>query len=202
MTKFYKFMYAVFAPVFRFLLRPRIIGAEKLPEEGGYIICANHTAICDVFLLALATKKQLRFMAKKELFSIPGLAQLITALGAFPIDRRGSDVKAIKKSLDMLKDGQIVCVFPQGTRHPGENPRDTEVKSGIGMISWHTKASIMPAFIKAHGNKVRLFRENQIIFGDLIPFEDLGFEKGGIAEYRAAAKTVFDKICDIGDAAN
>ncbi len=199
MTKFYKFMYALFAPPFRLFLRPEIEGLEKLPEDGGYLICANHTAICDVFLLAVATKKQLCFMAKKELFKIPVLSQLITGLGAFPIDRGGTDVRSLKNAISMLENGDVVCVFPQGTRQAGKNPRDTEVKSGIGMLAWHTKASVIPAHIGGRENRVRLFRRNKIVFGDPIPYDSLGFERGGIKEYRQASTAVFEEICNLGD---
>lgn len=196
MKRSYRILYAILAPVLRLLFGIKVTDAYKIPE-GGFLMCANHTALADVFVLSVASRKQIRYMAKKELFSIPVLKSLIRALGAYPVDRGGADVDSIKNTIKLLEDGEVVGIFPQGTRHPGEDPRSTKVKSGIGMVAWHSKADVLPVFIRAKGNKVRLFRRNEVIFGDIIKNSELGFEHGGIAEYRNASQYVFDRICDL-----
>ena len=77
----------------------------------------------DVVVLAAALPRQPRYMAKKELFKIPLLSQLIRALGAFPVDRGGADVSSIKKSIAMIEGGEVVSVFPQGHRVKGRCAR-------------------------------------------------------------------------------
>ena len=194
-------MYAVFAPLVRLIFRIKTVGEEKLPD-GGVLICANHTALADVIVLSAAVRKyQIRFMAKKELFSVPFVKGLVTSLGAFPVDRRGMDVGALRKTIALLKGGETVGIFPQGTRCPKVDPRTTEAKSGIGMIAYHSKTDVMPVYIRTKDNKVRLFHKTEIIFGDVIKNEELGFEKGGNAEYTAAAKTVYSHICEMSDEA-
>ena len=94
--KFYEAIYKIFARPVRALYRVRVIGAENLPAEGGCLLCSNHTSMRDVVVLAAALPRQPRYMAKKELFKIPLLSQLIRALGAFPVDRGGADVSSIK----------------------------------------------------------------------------------------------------------
>lgn len=201
LNKTYRFLYAILAPLIRFFYRIKTVNPENIPE-GGCLICANHTAFSDVFVLAASVKKrQIKFMAKKELFSVPVLGKLITALGAFPVDRGGVDVGSLKRTIGYLKNGDTVGIFPQGTRRPSVDPRTTEPRYGIGMIAWHSKTDVLPVYIRTKNNKLHMFGKTEVIFGKVIKNEELGFENGGNAEYKAAAKYVFDKICDMSDEA-
>ena len=114
--KFYEAIYKIFARPVRALYRVRVIGAENLPAEGGCLLCSNHTSMRDVVVLAAALPRQPRYMAKKELFKIPLLSQLIRALGAFPVDRGGADVSSIKKSIAMIEGGEVVSLFPHADK--------------------------------------------------------------------------------------
>ena len=191
---FYDTMYKVFGPLVRALYRIDARGTENIPE-GGIILASNHTAFSDVLIISAAANRQVRYMAKKELFRIPLLKQLITALGAYPVDRGGADVGSIKKTIAMLESGELIGIFPQGTRQGKKDPRTTEVKGGIGMIAYHTKSPVLPVFIANSRMKTAMFRKNTVTFGKVIPFEELGFEKGGTKEYTRCAETVFREVC-------
>ena len=164
------------------IFRIRVEGAENEPLEGGYIACANHISFLDVIVMAVATKRQIRFMAKKELFGIPILGKLITALGAFPVDRKGNSAGSIKKSINLL-----------------ESVRD-EVKGGAAMAVWHAKVPVLPMYIETKNARVRLFRPITIHIGKPIPYESFGFEKGGSEEYERGARMIFDDIISIKNA--
>ena len=184
------------------IFRIRVEGAENEPLEGGYLACANHISFFDVIVMAVATKRQIRFMAKKELFGIPILGKLITALGAFPVDRKGNSVGSIKKSISLLEAGEVVGMFPQGHRYAGrelESVRD-EVKGGAAMAVWHAKVPVLPMYIETKNARVRLFRPITIHIGKPIPYESFGFEKGGSAEYERGARMIFDDIISIKNA--
>lgn len=88
-------------------------------------------------------KTPLRLMAKKELFRKKIFAWLIAALGAFPIDREGADITAIKTALGSVRAGQKLIIFPQGTRHAAEG----ETKKGAAMLAVKTRAPILPMYI-------------------------------------------------------
>lgn len=191
---FYGNIYKVFGPIVRAVYRIEAIGQENIPE-GGVILASNHTAFSDVLIISAAANRQVRYMAKKELFQIPLLKQLITALGAYPVDRRGADIGSLKRTISMLEDGELIGIFPQGTRHGGEDPRQTEVKGGVGMIAYHTKSPVLPVFLANKRMKTGMFRKNTVIFGKVIPYEELGFEKGGTKEYQKCAELVFREIC-------
>lgn len=191
---FYKTMYKIFAAPVRWVYRLRAVGVENIPETG-CILASNHTAFSDVLIISAAAKRQVRYMAKKELFKIPLLAQLITALGAYPVNRGGADVGSIKRTIQMLEGGELIGIFPQGHRHGRTDPRTTEVKGGIGMIAYHTKSDVIPAFVDSKRGKTGMFRRNTVIFGTPIPYADLGFVNGGVKEYQHAAEYIFKKVC-------
>ena len=177
------------------LYRIKTVGAENIPE-GGCIVAANHTAFSDVLIVTAAIGKQVKYMAKAELFKTP-LKPLITALGAFPVERGGADVGSIKKAIELLGNGEMVSIFPQGHRYGKRDPRFTEIKSGVGMIAYRSKAPVLPVFIDNKRMKVGMFRKNTVIIGKPISFEELGFEAGGKVEYMNAAKTVFRRVCEL-----
>jgi 1-acyl-sn-glycerol-3-phosphate acyltransferase len=192
---FYSRIYKIFAKPLRALYRIRTVGEENIPE-GAAIIAANHLSFSDVLVISSAAHRQVRYMAKAELFKTP-LKPLLDALGAFPIDRSRSDVGAIRKSIKLLRDGKLVGIFPQGHRRGRKDPRTTEIKHGVGMIAFHSRASVIPVFIDNKGLKTRMFKVNTVIFGKPIKVEDLAFKGGGKAEYLVASRKIFRKICEL-----
>ena len=198
MTKFYNFIRAVFLKPLRAVFRIHVTDPENMLRDQGCLLCANHTSMLDVLILSAGLDCQIRYMAKKELFSIPLLKQLITALGAYPVNRGGADVSSIKRTIALLGEGQPVGIFPQGTRHPGVDPAATPIKNGIGMITWHTKVQVVPLYIRTKGNRVRFFQKTELIVGRPISFEEMGMTGSGTAQYNAAAEKVFREICALG----
>ncbi len=192
---FYTWFYKTFEPFVSWAYRIEAKGSENIPEVGA-ILASNHTSFSDVLVISAAAKRQVRYMAKKELFKTP-LCPLIKALGAYPVDRGGADVKSIKTTISLIEDGELVGIFPQGHRHGGEDPRETEIKAGVGFIAYHTKASIVPVFLENDKMKTRMFKKNTVTFGKPITFDELGFTKGGRDEYMNASKTIFRHICAI-----
>ena len=195
MTKFYEWIYRIFQPIVATVYRIEPVNRENVPE-GGAIIAANHTAFADVLVVSAAATRQVRYMAKKELFHTP-LAPLIRALGAYPVDRGGADVGSIKKTIALLEEGELVGIFPQGHRNGGVDPRTTEIRHGIGMIAYHAKTPVVPVFIDNKRKRTGMFRKNRVIFGTPISFEELGYVSGGRNEYTNASRLIFDRVCEL-----
>lgn len=200
--KFYSFVYKYLGPFFRWIFRLEIVGSENEPAEGGFLACPNHISNWDVIILAIALRRPVRFFAKAELFKIPLLKQLVSSLGAFPASRGTADLGALKKTIALLNEGNIVGFFPQGTRHPGEDPRKTEVKHGVAMIAHRSGAPVLPVYISTKNNKILPFRKVKVTLGSLITADELSIEKGGKEEYGRASKYVFGKITDLMDGTN
>ena len=199
-TRAYRAIYAFFSGIVGFLFNIRVVNAEREPDDGGYVVCANHVSATDPIALCYAFKKnQVFFMAKKELFKVPILAPLIKTLGAFPVDRSGSDVSAVKTAIALVNEKKSMGIFPQGHRYVGVNPRETKTKNGVALIATKTGADILPCYIWRKKNKFMLFRRTYVIIGEKIPFESLNYNPEANGEYARITDIAFDKICALGE---
>jgi len=169
--KFYRLVHTVFKPVFGFCYLKKAVGLENLPAEGGFVLCANHLSALDPICIAsrMPRKTNLSFLAKKELFGNKFLKLLIDALGAIPVDRGGADMAAIRASMQSLKDGKCLIIFPQGTRSRDNTP--TPMLSGASMIALRGGVPVIPCYIDG---PYKLFRRIEIRFGKAIDFSDFG----------------------------
>ncbi|MBQ7124957.1 MAG: 1-acyl-sn-glycerol-3-phosphate acyltransferase [Clostridia bacterium] len=199
---FYSGAKKLLAGLIRFIFNVKIIGAENEPPVGSYLICANHISEADPVIIGASIMHNPKYMAKKELMSVPILKQLVTALGAYPIDRKGNDVGAIKKTIEMLKNGESIIMFPQGTRYRGVNPSETSIKHGCALIALRSETPILPIYIKTKNYKIRLFKRTEIIIGKPIPFSDIKDAIGENNDFKAGADLVFSKILELNSGSN
>ena len=189
---FKKFIYR-FVNVF---YRVEVIGADKEPDCG-VLLCSNHISNLDPVLLVTSLKTQPMFMAKKELFKIPVISSFIKLFGAFPVERGSVDLTAMKKAISLLENGNTVGIFPQGTRYPGKNPKDTSVKRGVGMIVSRSCTDILPVAIITKNNKCKVFRKKFIVIGDVIKYDSLGICDKSKDEFDRISSVIFAHICDL-----
>jgi 1-acyl-sn-glycerol-3-phosphate acyltransferase len=123
----------------------RVEGRHLFPAEGAALICANHQSYFDPVLVGLACDRRLNYLARASLFKVPLLKHLIHFLDAIPIDREGTGIAGLKETLKRLKRGEMVLIFPEGTR-----TRDGEVaplKAGFSSIARRSKAALVPVGI-------------------------------------------------------
>ena len=99
----------------RRLYRIEVTGGERIPACGGCILASNHDSLADPFILGVATTREIRFMAKSELFRNRATAAVLRSLGAFPVDRGGGDRVAFGEAAELLRRGEVLGIFPQGT---------------------------------------------------------------------------------------
>ena len=104
-----------FRAFMRGIYRIELVGAGNVPQSGGCILASNHESIVDPFILGVATTREIRFMAKSELFENRALAAVMRVLGAFPVARGGGDHVAMSEAADLLRRGEVLGIFPQGT---------------------------------------------------------------------------------------
>ena len=187
------------APLVRFFMGVRIEGKENIPAQGGVIVCANHIAVRDPILIAACFPRQIRYVAKKELFSVPIVSSVIRALGAIRMDRKGNDVVALRTCTQLAKLGEAVALFPQGHRYPGVNPATTPLRAGAAQIAFRSGCDVLPVCIKVNKNKYGLFRPVTIVVGKVIPHDTLPFENGGSEAYQKVTEAMFDEVVKLGD---
>lgn len=146
-------LYAILKPLAAGILRLffglRSRGEEHVPAEGPVLLVANHASFLDPPLVGSATRRRLSFMAKAELFEVPGLGGLIRRLGARPVRREGADAGALRTGLRVLRDGGALLVFPEGTR--GEEGVLGPARPGAGMLAVLGRAPVVPVYISGSG---------------------------------------------------
>ena len=137
----------LFLPFFLVYLRMVRIGREHIPAEGPVIIAANHRSFLDPFVIATMApwRRPMYYMAKKEIFQNRWMAWILTALGAFPVDRGAGDLETITTAKELLARGEIVLMFPEGTRtRPGSLGKP---KRGVGRLALETGAPVVPVAV-------------------------------------------------------
>ena len=112
----YTFFKTILGGLFKFWYNPKIIGAENIPKEGPIIVCGNHIHLMDQCSIILSTKRMVHYMAKKEYFD-GKFAWFFKASGCISVDRSIKDETAKNKALEILKQGNAIGLFPEGTRN-------------------------------------------------------------------------------------
>jgi 1-acyl-sn-glycerol-3-phosphate acyltransferase len=171
----YSLIAALSWPVVRWLYRLRAEGAENLPAEGGYVLAANHISNLDPWPLGLPLwpRRFLRFMAKSELYWWP-LGRVITAGGGFPVRRGERDLEAIDRAIDLARQGNVVAMFPHGTRQRKGLVKRYEAKAhtGAARIALEAGVPLVPAAI-AGTDRLSKLGPLRVRYGTPIPLEDL-----------------------------
>lgn len=194
MTRFYRVMKAIVRPLCFLIFPYRFEHRENIPETGPFVICSNHISYIDPVYLALAVKdRQVFYMAKGELFRFRPFGWIIRHLGAFPVQRGKGDSDAMDVGYDHLKNGQIMGIFPEGTR--SKTGRLGRAKSGVAVIATRAGVPVVPAAIRVKNGKVRPFHRAVIEFAPPIPPEAMQTGGSGkLTEYRAAVQLIMDPI--------
>jgi len=138
-------MRLVLIPFFRVWFALKIIGREHIPVTGAAVIAPNHKSFFDAFFVAVATKREIRFMGKSELFK-GRQGRLLLALGGFPVKRGESDAEAMATARSILEQGGLLALFPEGTRVRTPDALG-EPKRGAARLALETGAVLVPAAI-------------------------------------------------------
>jgi 1-acyl-sn-glycerol-3-phosphate acyltransferase len=159
-------------PILRLVFTMRVTGRENVPDDGPLVIAPNHKSFWDAFFIAAVLPRRIYFMGKSELFE--GRAgRLLLSLGGFPVRRGASDAEAVETALAILRRGDALALFPEGTRVADPEALGTPRK-GAARLAIEGGAPIVPTAIS--GTEKRrwpLPRRVQVSFGEPIPVADL-----------------------------
>lgn len=158
-------VYAVLYPIIWIFMRIfhpwKAVGVENIPE-GAALLCGNHTSLGDPLYVVccMGSKRQTHVMAKAEIMKWPVIGFLLKKAGIFGVNRGKSDVAAIKEAMRVLRAGEKLLMFPEGTRvKEGEV---SEAHTGAAMLSTRTNTPLVPVYISP---KKRRFRKTTVVFG-------------------------------------
>jgi 1-acyl-sn-glycerol-3-phosphate acyltransferase len=189
----YHFIGAVSGGPIRRLFRFKSKGEENLPREGGYVLSANHMSNIDPWPLGLPLypDRQLRFMAKSEMYKRP-LKWILEPAGAFPVRRGMGDEEAMQRAVELAKAGEVVAIFPEGTRrNKGVVKRHkARPRSGAARVALRAGVPLVPAAIGGTESLMKL-GPLRVAYGQPIEMDDLKD-----MELRKAAKIATERLME------
>ena len=187
----YPFGKAVTSVYIRILFHMQYEGLENVPRDRGFIIASNHRSFYDALFMAHKVKKQLNFMAKSSFFDNRFVGWLFRSLGAFPVQRDRSDRSALLKAKEFIEKGNVLAMFPEGTRSKDGNPM--RAKPGVAMIAGMVGCSVLPVGISYKG-KLSFRKRVTVRYGELLTPEKLGISTDSTRTIRKASHMIMDAI--------
>ncbi|KUL54175.1 MULTISPECIES: lysophospholipid acyltransferase family protein [unclassified Streptomyces] len=193
--------YVLLGPLLRLMFRPRIEGLEHVPQTGAAIVAGNHLSFSDHFLMPAIIKRRITFLAKAEYFTGPGIKGRLTAAffrsaGQIPVDRSGREAgkAAITEGLGVLRKGELLGIYPEGTRsHDG---RLYKGKVGVAAMALKARVPVIPCAMigtfeaQPPGQKLPRLRRVTIRFGEPLDFS----RYVGMDNEKAVLRAVTDEI--------
>ncbi|MCP9946672.1 1-acyl-sn-glycerol-3-phosphate acyltransferase [Streptomyces somaliensis] len=193
--------YVLLGPLLRLLFRPRIEGLEHVPEAGAAIVAGNHLSFSDHFLMPAVLKRRVTFLAKQEYFTGPGLKGRLTAAffrgaGQIPVDRsgRGAGQAAVREGLRVLARGELLGVYPEGTRSP--DGRLYKGRVGVAVMALRAGVPVVPCAmvgtfeLQPPGKVVPRMGRVTIRFGEPLDFSRFA----GMDDEKAVLRAVTDEV--------
>ncbi|MZE76847.1 lysophospholipid acyltransferase family protein [Streptomyces xinghaiensis] len=198
---YYVLKYVLLGPLLRLTFRPRIQGLEHVPEDGAAIVAGNHLSFSDHFLMPAILRRRITFLAKAEYFTGPGLKGRLTAaffrsIGQIPVDRSGRQAgqAAITEGLKVLGSGELLGIYPEGTRsHDG---RLYKGRVGVAVMAIRAGVPVVPCAmqgtfeIQPPGRRLPRPGRVTIRFGEPMDFSRFA----GMEGERAVLRAVTDEI--------
>ena len=192
---FYKIIVGILKFLVFIIFDLKVHNAERINDtKDGLIACGNHISMIDPVILAVSSKRQIHFMGKKELFENKFLGFVFKGLGAFPVDRQGISLSAIKSSLQVLNQKKVLGIFPEGTRVRQYN--EDNAKPGIALIANKAKVNILPFYIKG---TYKFRGKIEIFFGEETNYFEVFDGKASTEKYTEIGKEILRDIYKLED---
>ncbi|GAA3623862.1 lysophospholipid acyltransferase family protein [Streptomyces chitinivorans] len=205
---YYVLKYVLLGPVLRLLFRPRIEGLENVPDEGAAIIAGNHLSFSDHFLMPAILHRRITFLAKAEYFTGPGLKGRLTAaffrsIGQIPVDRsgRGAGQAAVEEGLRVLRRGELLGIYPEGTRsHDGRLYRG---RVGVASMALRAGVPVIPCAmvgtfeLQPPGRRLPKIGRVTIRFGEPLDFSRFADQHGERTVLRAVTDEIMYTIMNL-----
>jgi 1-acyl-sn-glycerol-3-phosphate acyltransferase len=125
--------------------RMRSYGRENIPKKGAFVLISNHQSYLDPMLCGIPLKRRVNFLARETLFHHWFFGRAIASVGTIPVKQDEADISAIRKAIDILKQGRGVCLFPEGTR--SRDGKITPFKPGFGLLCRRGGAAVVPVVV-------------------------------------------------------
>lgn len=191
----HKFLEVIVGKIIFSLCGVKFYDTDKIPQQGACVLYSNHLSLWDPFLMHMATLPRIpKLMAKKELFQHTVLRKCIENLGAFPVDRGQGDIGAVRTACEVLREGHILGIYPEGTR--SKTGALGELQPGAAMIASRVDVPLIPMYITG---KIRLFGSTRVIVGEPITIKAIQEERGlkNREAIRTATEIMGEKLLEL-----
>ncbi len=189
MVTFYTIAKTVVKTILTPAYRIQVSGLEHFPKEGGVLLCANHIDNLDPPVVGITSERPVRFMAKEELFKTKWMGKLMKGLNVFPVKRGMSDREAIRTGLKILKEGQVLGLFPEGTR--SKDGSLGKGMTGAGFFALRTNAAVVPCALIG---PYKIGRKLKVVYGPPVDLEPLRERKASPEEATEAIMNAIGKL--------
>ncbi len=172
-TPIYRFLRAVAHGLNRLLFRTTVEGREHVPSSGPVIVAPVHRSFVDFFIASEVTGRKLHYMAKDSLWKNPRAGRFLLSVGAFPVNRGAADREALRRAQRVLEAGEVLVLFPEGTRRSG--PVVEDLHEGVAFLAARTGATVVPvgiggsASVMPKGSRLPRPRHVHVVVGEPLP---------------------------------
>lgn len=170
----------------------KVIGAENIPAEGNFVLIANHMSFYDPISIAVHMRRRIHFIAKEELYRNPILRAILLGVKTIPVNREKVGMKTLKDSLQVLKDGEVLGIFPEGTRV--KNQGDVKPMDGFVLFAQKTQSPILPIHISG---TYKFRGKIQIVIGEPLELRETYKKRLNASEMSDLSKKVMDIVYDL-----
>lgn len=197
----YRFSCALLRVFFRAVGGATYVGVNNIPATGGVILAPNHISLADPPAVGCSLTRQVHYMAKEELFRPRLLRAWMYGVGSFPVRRGTPDRKALRRAVELLEQGRVVCIFPEGTR--SEDGKLKKPELGIGLVALKSRAPVVPAAVigtdkvlPPHSKRIHR-HPMTIIYGKPLTFSDLYSDKDSRQTIEEVGRRIMAAIADL-----
>lgn len=189
---FYSIVKFLASVIIKTIYRVDITGLENIPKGGKLIICANHINNLDPIIVSIVSPRTINWMGKKELFKYRWFGLILEKLNVFPVDRQGTDIRSVKKSLRVLKEDKVLGIFPEGTKVKGYNIENA--KPGIALMAVKSQTNILPIHIVSN---YKIFNKIDVRIGKLIDASEYKGQKLNNDDYTLISQKILKSIYEL-----
>ena len=199
MRPFYGFFHYLARGAYEAFFRGEVVGTDNIPADGPYLIASNHASHLDPPFVGCQVPRQMRFFARRTLWSNAVASWWLNNTETIPVDRDSGDIGAIKRVLQALDEERAIVLFPEGTR--SMDGRLQTPKAGVGLMACKTGVPVVPCRVYGSfdafgkGDKVPHFGTPvTIVFGKPIPASEYDAPKAGKERYQIVSNRIFERI--------
>lgn len=200
----YHFFHVTLRPVFRAFFKFQVFGAENIPSSGGVMLMSNHVSYLDPIFAGAAAPRNLHYMARSTLFKPGFIEWFLRNMNAFPVNQGAPDRRAIRTALKVPEDGDLMVMFPEGTRSV-DGKTLGKAAAGAGFIAYRTQAPVIPMFLS--GTQDVLSRKAKrpkiakivVSFGKPLDMEPYRKSKASREVYDKIGEEVMARIAELRD---